>query len=168
MPENLFSCGYPEDDRAEAKFRHFSESQSCGADMRFRMLRTVWFALICLISLGVLLTLRSNIGARPLFSETAPLLAASSDLTIDDRPPLVKSDRLPSSYFNKPAAKSAGTVQNISTVPDRAISPKANLPDDVPARLTAEANEVTTWHWHVGSKITKRTTVAPGDSRKAE
>jgi hypothetical protein len=27
----------------------------------------------------------------------------------------------------------------------------------------SEASEVTTWHWHAGSKITKRTTVAPRD-----
>ena len=131
------------------------------------MPRTVWLALICLTSLGVLFTLRSNIGARPLLSETAPVLAPSSALPIDDRPPLVKSDRLPSPY-NKPAAKSAGTVQNLSTVPGRTISPKANQPGDVSSQLTAEANEVMTWHWHVGSKITKRTTVAPRDTRKAE
>ena len=26
LPENLFSCGHPEDHRANAKFRHFFES----------------------------------------------------------------------------------------------------------------------------------------------
>jgi hypothetical protein len=132
------------------------------------MPRTVWLALICLISLSLLFMLRSNIGARPLLSETAPVLAPSSGLPIDDRPPLVKSDRLPSPYFNKPAAKSADTAQNLSTLPGRTISPKANQPGDVPSQLTAEANEVTTWHWHVGSRITKRTTVAPRDGRKAD
>jgi hypothetical protein len=131
------------------------------------MPRPVWLALICLIALGVLFTLRSNIGARPLLSETAPVPAPSSDLPIDDKTPLVKSDRLPSPYFNKPAAQSAGTVQHLSTVPGRTISPKANQPGDVPSQVTAEANEVTTWHWHVGSKITKRTTVAPRDSQEA-
>jgi hypothetical protein len=132
------------------------------------MPRTVWFALICLISLSLLSTLRSNIGARPLPGETAPVLAPYSDLPIDAGPPLVKSDRLASPYFSKPAAKSGGTVQKVSTLPGRTIFPKANQPGDAPSQLTTDANEVMTWHWHVGSKITKRTTVAPRDSREAE
>ena len=129
------------------------------------MRRTVWLALICLISLGVLFTLRSNIGARPVDAETASLLPPSPDLPIDDRhrPPLVKSDRLPSAYFDKPVAKPDDTVRILPAVPDPAITPKANQLGDLPSQLTADANEVTTWHWHVGSKITKRTTVAPRD-----
>jgi hypothetical protein len=116
--------------------------------------RTVWLALICLISLGVLFTLRSNTGARPVQGETVSVLP-SPDLPIDDRPPLAKSDRLPSAYFDKPVAKPDDTVRILPAVPDPANTPKA------PSQPTADANEVTTWHWHVGSKITKRTTVAP-------
>jgi hypothetical protein len=122
--------------------------------------RIFWLALICLISLAVFLALRSNIGARPVVGETASVLAASPDPPIDDRPPLAKSDRLPSPYFDKPAAKPAGTLENLPAVGDPAITPKESRPGDLPSQPTADVNEVTTWHWHAGSKITKRTTVA--------
>jgi hypothetical protein len=123
--------------------------------------RTVWLALMCLISLGVLFTLRSNIGARPVRGETTSVLPPSADLPREDRPPLAKSDRLPSAYFDKPLANPDDTVRIRSAEPDPPITPKANQPGDLPYQPTADAGEVTTWHWHVGSKITKRTTVAP-------
>jgi hypothetical protein len=131
------------------------------------MSTTVWLALICLILLGGFL-LRSNIGARPMDRETAPVLDPSPDFPIDDRPPLAKSDRLPSPYFDGPAAKPAGTVQILPPLPDPAVAPKANQTGNLPSQSTADTSELTTWHWHVGSKITKRTTVAPRDSRKAD
>jgi len=121
--------------------------------------RTVWLALICLISLGVLFSLRSNIGARLVHGETASVLPPLPDLLMDDRPPLAKSDRLPSAYFDKPLAKPDDTVRILPAVPDPATTPKANQPRDLPSQPTADANEVTTWHWHVGSKITKRTMI---------
>jgi hypothetical protein len=117
---------------------------------------------MCLISLGVLFTLRSNIGARPVHGEKASVLPSSPDPSADDRPPLAKSDRLPSTYFDKPVAKLEETVRVSPAVPEPAITPKANQPGDLlPSQVTADVNEVTTWHWHVGSKITKRTTFAP-------
>jgi hypothetical protein len=121
----------------------------------------VQLALICLISLGVLVTLRSNIGARPMGGETTLVLALTPDLPIGDRSALAKSDRLPSVYFDKPVAKPEETVRVSPAVPEPAITPRANQRGDLPSQSTADASEVTTWHWHVGSKITKRTTVAP-------
>jgi len=124
--------------------------------------RTVWLALICLISLGVLFILRNNIGARPARGETTSVLPPSADLPIKDKqPPLAKSDRLPSAYFDKPGARPDDTIRVLPAVPDAAITPKASQLGDLPPQSTADANEVTTWHWHAGSKITKRTTVAP-------
>ena len=123
------------------------------------MSRTVWLALMCLISLGLLFTLRSNIGARPVQGETTSVLSPSPDLPIDDRPPLAKSDRLPSAYFDKPLAKPDDTVRVLPAIPDPATTPKASQLGDLPSQPTADANEVTTWHWHVGSKITKRTMI---------
>jgi hypothetical protein len=128
--------------------------------------RTFWLALICLISLGLLLAWRGNIGARPIGDETASILASASDPAVDDRPPLAKSDRLSSPYFDKLALKATEAIQILpGGGPNPAISPKADQPADPPSQPTADANEVTTWHWHAGSKITKRTTVAPRDSR---
>ena len=124
---------------------------------------TGWLTLICLISLGGLFALKSNIGARPLFGEAAAIPALSPDLMIEDRPPLAKSDRLPSPYFDKPATKPAGAVKLVPNEADPAITPKANLAGEVtpPPVTKSGAGELTTWHWHVGSRITKRTTVVP-------
>jgi hypothetical protein len=116
------------------------------------MPRPAWLALICLISLGVLFTLRSYIGARPMRGETASPSAVSD---IDDRSPLAKSDRLPSPYFDKSVAKTADTI--VPAVPEAASNPKQA--DDLVPQSKSDASEVTTWHWHLGSKVTKRTTV---------
>jgi hypothetical protein len=120
--------------------------------------RTVWLALICLISLGVLFTLRSNIGARPMDGETASVRAPSLNPPVDDRPPLAKSDKLPSPYFDKPAAIGAGIVQTTPVVLEEATTPGAKQATDLASQARSETDEVRTWHWHVGSKITKRTT----------
>ena len=125
------------------------------------MRRTAWLALICLIPLGGLFALRSNIGAHPIHDETVALPARSPDLMIDNRPPLAKSDRLPSPYFDKAAAKPAGAVKPVPAQPDPVITPKASLAGDVTPSARSGASEVTTWHWHAGSKITKRTTTVP-------
>jgi len=125
------------------------------------MRRTAWLALICLIPLGGLFALRSNIGAHPIHDETVALPARSPDLMIDNRPPLAKSDRLPSPYFDKAAAKPAGAVKPVPAQPDPVITPITSLAGDVTPPAGSGASEVTTWHWHAGSKITKRTTTVP-------
>jgi hypothetical protein len=122
--------------------------------------RTVWLALICLISLGVLFTLRSNIGARPMDGEAASVQGPSLNPSLDDRPPLAKSDRLPSPYFDKPTAKAAGIVRTTPVVLEETINPVAKQATDLAPQAKSQTDEVTTWHWHVGSKITKRTTAA--------
>ena len=124
------------------------------------MRRTAWLALICLIPLGGLFAL-SNIGAHPIRGETVALPARSPDLMIDDRPPPAKADRLPSPYFDKIAAKPAGAVKPVPAEPDPVITPKTSLAGDVTPPARSGASEVTTWHWHAGSKITKRTTTVP-------
>ena len=127
------------------------------------MRRTAWLALICLIPLGGLFAL-SNIGAHPIRGETVALPARSPDLMIENRPPLAKSDRLASPYFDKAAAKPAGVagaVKPVPAQPDPVITPKTSLAGDVTPPARSGASEVTTWHWHAGSKITKRTTTVP-------
>ena len=127
------------------------------------MRRTAWLALICLIPLGGLFAL-SNIGAHPIRGETVALPARSPDLMIENRPPLAKSDRLASPYFDKADAKPAGAggaVKPVPAQPDPVITPKTSLAGDVAPPARSAASEVTTWHWHAGSKITKRTTTVP-------
>jgi hypothetical protein len=122
---------------------------------------TAWLALICLISLGGLFALKSNIGAHPIDGEAVAVAAPSPGLMIDNRPPLAKADRLPSPYFDKALAKPAGTVKLVPAEPDPMITPKTSLAGDVTPPARSAASEVTTWHWHAGSKITKRTTTVP-------
>ena len=126
--------------------------------------RTTWLALICLISLGVLIAVKSNIGARPISVETTSVPASSADLPPDEGPPLAKSDRLPSPYFDKSAVKPADTVQSLPTVPEAAKMPDRKQVGDAASQAKPE---VRTWHWHTGSKVTKRTTVEPADKQPA-
>jgi hypothetical protein len=125
------------------------------------MRRTAWLALICLIALGGLFALRSNIGAHPIHDEAVAGPGPSPHRMLDDRPPLAKADRLPSPYFDKIAAKPAGAVKPVPAEPDPVITPKPSVAGDVIPPATSGASEVTTWHWHAGSKITKRTTTVP-------
>ena len=83
------------------------------------MPRTAWLALICLISLGILFGLRSNIGAR---SVPAEVSLPPADLPIDDGSPHSKSDRLPSPNIDKLAAKPE----------DNVASPKVPVSDCYP------------------------------------
>ena len=120
------------------------------------MARTVWLALICLVAVSVLFAVRTSIGARVIPMGTASLAdaAAATAPATDDAPPLAKADRLPFRRF--PAAPSKTTVSTIENAPTpeaEKVRPKASA-----SRSGIESQEVTSWHWHVGSKITKRTT----------
>jgi hypothetical protein len=90
--------------------------------------------------------------------EAASVRGPSLNPPLDDRPPLAKSDRLPSPYFDKPTAKAAGIVRATPVVLEETIIPVAKQTPDLAPQAKSQTDEVTTWHWHVGSKITKRTT----------
>jgi hypothetical protein len=129
--------------------------------------RIIWLALICLISLGVLFTLRSNIGARPMDGEAASFRAPSPNPAVVDSPPLAKSDKLSSPYFDRPAAKAAGTIPTTTrAVVEEATFPIAKQATELAPQAGSETSEVTTWHWHVGSKVTKRTTAATSSNSR--
>jgi hypothetical protein len=118
------------------------------------MARTVWLALICLVAVSVLFAVRTSIGARVIPMGTASLAdaAAATAPAIDDAPPLAKADRLPFRRF--PAAPSKTTVSTIANAPTpeaEKIGPKAGA-----SGSGTKSEELTSWHWHVGSKITKR------------
>src|SRR5262245_14023470 len=116
------------------------------------MPRTIWLAVICLVFLSALFALRTSIGARTIIGSTDTATASG----IDDRSPLAKSDRLPSLYFDRTEAKAVvSTVKIAPTQPEAKASPKT-----IDAyHAASERKEVTSWHWHVGSKVTKRTTL---------
>jgi hypothetical protein len=120
------------------------------------MPRTIWLAVVCLLFLSALFALRSSIGARPIVESTA----AAPPAVVDDGPPLAKSDRLPSLDLDRTEAKaSVSTVKIAPTPPAANGSPKK-------VEAAGEREEVTSWHWHAGSKTIKRTTSQPKSGRE--
>ena len=119
------------------------------------MARTVWLALICLLTVSVLFAVRMGIGARIIPVATASLADAVTVSATYEEPHLAKADRLPSSYF--PATPSKTTVSTIEIAPTP--EPEKARPTASVSGQRTENHEVTSWHRHVGSKITKRTTV---------
>ena len=116
------------------------------------MPRTIWLAFICLLFLSALFAVRTSIGARTIVGSTA----AGPTSAIEDGLALAKSDRLPSLDLNRTEAKASVTTVKIAPAqPEANASPKTI--DAYPA--ASERKEVTSWHWHAGSKITKRTTI---------
>jgi hypothetical protein len=120
------------------------------------MPRTIWLAFGCLLCLGALFALRASTGARSIATpgDSAPPAA------IEDGP-LAKSDRLPSLPLDHAEAKVS--VRTVKIAPEQAeakASPKAAQ------QAGSERNEVTSWHWHAGSKAIKRTTSQPKSERE--
>jgi hypothetical protein len=116
------------------------------------MPRTIWLALICLLLLSALFALRTSTGARTIAGSTAAVPSSA----IDDGQPLAKSDRFPSLDLNRSETKASVTTVKIApTQPETKAPPKTREAD----HAARERREVTSWHWHAGSKITKRTTI---------
>jgi len=74
---------------------------------------------------------------------------------IDDRPPLAKSDKLPARHLDRTEAKAGVTTVKIAPTPQ-----EANASPKTVDAAAGERKEVTSWHWHAGSRIVKRTTQA--------
>ena len=123
------------------------------------MPRTIWLAVVCLLFLSALFALRTSIGARTIIESTEAATASA----VDDRPPLAKSDKLPSLDLSRTEEKASVTTLTIApTRPEaKATRPEAKASSKTTDvnQATGERKEVTSWHWHVGSKITKRTTI---------
>jgi hypothetical protein len=116
------------------------------------MPRTMWLALVCLLFLSALFALRTSTGARTIVGSTD----AAFPSAIDDRPPLAKFDRLPSLDLNRTEAKASVTTVRIAPTQQEA---KASPKTSDAYRASSGREEVTSWHWHAGSNITKWTTV---------
>jgi outer membrane biosynthesis protein TonB len=145
------------------------------------MLRPIALALLCLFLVGALLAVRTTIATRaiaePAASEAAPDAVPEAD---DDSPPLAKSDRLPMVDPDAkrvpvipievaPAEKNAAetrketkletpTVETKPTeTPKAETRPKETPKAEARPREAPKPDETISWHWHVGSKISKRT-----------
>lgn len=145
------------------------------------MLRPIALALLCLFLVGALLAVRTTIAARaiaePAASEAAPDTVPEAD---DDSPPLAKSDRLPMVDLDAkkvpvipieiaPTEKNATEAlketkletPTAQTKPTETPKAEAKLKETPKAEAkpkeAPKAEETISWHWHVGSKISKRT-----------
>lgn len=118
------------------------------------MARTVWFAFICLLAVSVLLAVKTGIGARVIPLGTASLADAATASAIYEKPPLAKADRLHLRQFLATPDTTVSTIEITPTPEPEKATPKAGVNGS-----RAESQEVISWHWHAGSKITKRTTV---------
>jgi hypothetical protein len=119
------------------------------------MPRTIWLALIFLLFLSAMFALRASIGARTLIGSAdavpPPAIGAGPP------PPLEKSDKLPSLDPNRAEAKASVTTVKIAPAPREA---KASAKTNEVTHAAGERKEITSWHWHAGSKIVKRSTSA--------
>jgi len=125
---------------------HFLSAHAEGVEM----LRPIFLALFCLGLVGALFAVRSTIATRataePVFAGLAPEAIPQDD----DAPPLAKADKLPS--VDLEAVKRTVSVVPIEVTPAEKTNPAEKKPKEA-----SRAEETISWHWHEGSKISKRT-----------
>jgi hypothetical protein len=125
------------------------------------MPRTLWLALICVTLVSALFVLRMTIigasiaPARPVPYQTDVVPSPAQN----DTPPLAKGDRLPLLLYD--SSRSAET-DPMEVVPPPPEQPPITSPAPVISKRAVfsnpvlETKEVTSWHWHTGAKIAKR------------
>jgi hypothetical protein len=118
------------------------------------MTRTVWLAFICLVAVSALFAVRTGTGARVIPMGTASLPGATPSPSIYEEPPLAKADRLPIRQFLAAPERTVSTTEIAPTPELKIAKPAVSVSES-----KTESHEVTSWHWHAGSKVTKRTTV---------
>jgi hypothetical protein len=101
------------------------------------MFRGVWVAIACLVCVGALFALKTSVGAS-VKKDASPL-----DTTVGtnaDQEPLAKADRLDAAIEELPERNVVSTTK---------IAPAKS-------EVGPKATEITSWHWHEGGKIAKR------------
>jgi hypothetical protein len=120
--------------------------------------RALWLAFGCLFAVTILFALRTTIGAQVMPAATA--FSTHAATANEEAPPLAKADRL-MPYFDSSQKTIADSPQASLVYESAPAASKASV-----SKSMAADREVTSWHWHVGSKITKRTVAL--DSQKAD
>jgi hypothetical protein len=126
------------------------------------MPRTLWLAVICFALIGVLFALRTTIGADATSGRTAPYQTKAVNAPAQaDHPPLAKGDKLPSLLLDSHRSAANDAMRILPPQPEQ--QPVTSQPPVTPKSVVRspppEVKEVTNWHWHAGSKITKRSSV---------
>jgi hypothetical protein len=118
------------------------------------MCKAVCLALVPLIGLSVLLSLKPTTLAP---AKSAVSLTAASPPVVDDVSQTSsavsnKSDKLPSAGIEQGDVIKSVQVEAIRITPVETPPPSST-------KSEPKAREITHWHWHVGSKIKRRTAV---------
>ena len=103
------------------------------------MFRGVWVALACLVCVGALFALKTSVGAS-VKKDASPF-----DTTVGtnaDQEPLAKADRLDAAIEELPEKNVVSTTK---------IAPAKSG-----VGPSEKTTEITSWHWHEGGKIAKR------------
>jgi hypothetical protein len=110
------------------------------------MWNAIFLALACLLGMSAVLAFMPSTGDRVLSEAAVALPSTMSTLAIneaEDALVALKADKLSIATSDAALRKVAvGTIKVPPTVETRA-----------PTRPAPKAREVTSWHWHVGSKI---------------
>jgi hypothetical protein len=118
------------------------------------MWKAVCLALAPLIGLSVLLSLKPTTLAAP--AKSAVSLTAASTPVVDDVRQTSdvsnKSDKLTPASIEQGDVTKAVLVETIRITPVETPPPPSTKPEP-------KTREITHWHWHVGSKIKRRTAV---------
>jgi hypothetical protein len=114
------------------------------------MWKATFLAFACLLGMSTVLALMPGTGHRTLPEAAVALPSAKSTLAndeVDEDAPVVntasKADKL--SIAASDAALQKDAVETIKVAP--------TVETSAPTRSAPKAREVTSWHWHVGSKI---------------
>jgi hypothetical protein len=126
---------------------HFLSAHAEGVEM----LRPICLALFCLGLVGALFAVRSTIATQATAEPVFAGLASEVIPQDDDAPPLAKADKLPS--VDLEAVKRTVSVVPIEVTP----AEKKTNPAEKKLKEASKAEETISWHWHEGSKISKRT-----------
>jgi len=112
------------------------------------MPRLILSAALCLAGIAGLFAVRTVVGANAVTAVPPKVITAD---TVDSAtPPLSKSDRLPSRFFDTPLPKTS--VETVKILPTEI--PKQ--PTEPPKLSEASKDDVVSWHWHEGSKVIRR------------
>jgi len=109
------------------------------------MQRLAWLALFSLLGISGLFAARTVAGVTVIKLSAPNTIAA--DVTDNGELPFPKRDRLPSPFLDRALPKAIVDTAKIT-------------PTKAPKQSEAARGEITSWHWHEGSKTVRHRTTA--------
>jgi len=120
------------------------------------MIKAFCLAVMCLLYMAAVLALKPSMSSRAV-QDAAALHTITSVATVSDSSRASPIANTSSKTDRLPIAHSVDAVEKVS-VETTKIAPVAVVAQ-TPPTSAATKPDVVSWHWHVGSKITKQTAV---------